>query len=194
MIENEIKELDVEEELVTEPEVEIEQEEEVESNSIKINVINKRMVSRYKYHDYKNTLRIFLDKNCFKKEDNIPTYENFHKNYSEYLDMKLSLVIDSLKNAGDQVYKELLLNKSFEGAVCTFMLSKKTNDLKVPGTLELICDNESVLKRDFKDISKAIKNIMRVRSSQVLFNGNETIVNNNLAIAKATNSSFIITL
>ena len=183
MSENEIKK----------QEVEIEQEV-VEDKSIIINVINKRMVSRYRYHDYKNTLRDFLDKNCFKREENVATVENFHNNYSEYLDTKLSIVIDSLKNAGDQVYKELLLNKSFEGAVCTFMLSKKTNDLKVPGNLELICDKESVLNRQFKDVSKAMQNIMRIKSSEVLFNGNETIVNSNLAIAKATKAFFIVTL
>ncbi len=174
--------------------VEQDQELETEQNSVRINIINKRMVSRYKYHDYKNTLREFLSKNCFTREENIATAENFTKNYAEHLDTKLSVVIDNLKSAGDPVYKELLLNKSFEGAVCTFMLSKKTNDLKVPGNLELICDKESVLKRDFKDISKAIQNIMRIKSSEVLFNGNETIVNNNLAISKAKNSFFIVTL
>lgn len=187
---NEEQELETEESVFT---IRKEKEPKAEKKVISINILHKRMVSRHKYLGYKNTLRDFLGKNCFKREENIATYENFHNNYTEELDMILPEVIDKLRDAGDDVYKELLLEKSFEGAVCTFMLSKKVDDFKKPGNLELICDGESILKKDFKNVSRAIHNIMRIKSSEVLFNGNATIVNNNLAIANSQVAYFVVT-
>lgn len=160
---------------------------------VTINVINKRTVTRYKYYDYKNTLGEFLSKNCFTREENVETAKNFRENYTDYLDQKVSKVIDNLKNTGDDMYKELLLNKSFEGRVCTFNLSRKINDLKTPGHLELFCDGKRVMKKHFKDVSKAIMSIMKIKGSDVLFNGNPIIVNNNLSIAESDEASFVVT-
>ena len=154
------------------------------------NVINKKKGASSKYYDYKDTLGTFLNKKCFTKEENVSTFKNFHSNYSKYLDLKLSVAIDKLKMLGDDVYKELLLNKSFEGPVCTFSLDQKIKNLKKSGYLELICDEKRVLRKHYKDVSKAMLSIMRVKSSDVLFNGNSIFVSNNVKIADSAAASF----
>lgn len=162
--------------------------------SITFNVINKKMDETYKYYDYKNTLRTFLERKCFTKDTAVLTYENFHNNYSEYLDLKLSEATDKLKSMGNPIYKELLLNKSFEELVCTFSLDKKIKGLSKPGYLELVCDGKRVFrKKHCKDVSKSILNIMRIKGSGVLFNGNATYVNSNLEIAKSISAYFKVT-
>ena len=167
------------------------QNEDLGSKSIIFNVINKKMDEAYKYYDYKNTLRTFLEKKCFTKDSAVLTYENFHNNYSEYLDLKVSVAIDRLKGIGNPIYKELLLNKSFEELVCTFSLDKKIKNLSKPGYLELICDGKRVFrKKHCKDVSKSILNIMKIKGSGVLFNGNANYVNNNLEIAKSNTAYF----
>jgi len=156
------------------------------------NVINKKQGASNKYYDYKDTLRTFLDKKCFTKDENVATFNNFHTNYVKYLDLKLSVAIDKLKMLGDEIYKELLLNKTFEGPVCTFSLDQKIKNLKRAGYLELICDEKRVLKKHYKDVSKTMLSIMRIKSSDVLFNGNMTFVNNNILIANSESASFKI--
>jgi len=167
-----------------------EQASNTEKKSLIFNVINKKLGVKYKYYDYKNTLRVFLDKKCFTKDENIAIFEKFHENYYEYLDLKLSAAISKLKKADDLIYKELLLNKSFDGTVCTFTLDQKISNLKKAGYLELICDGKSIFRKHCKDVSKAILSIMKIKSTDVLFNGNGVFVNKNLEIGKSTVASF----
>lgn len=164
------------------------------NETVTFNVINKKVDESSKYYDYKETLRTFLSKKCFTKDENIATFENFHKNYTDFLELKLSVAIDKLKVRNDLIYKELLLTKSFEGSVCTFSLDQKIKNMKKAGYLELICDDKRVMRKHFKDVSKAILSTMRIKSTDVLFNGNAAFVKYNLEISKSMNASFIVTL
>ncbi len=165
-----------------------------EQKSLTFNVINKKQGVSSKYYDYKETLRTFLEKKCFTKEENIEAYKDFHSNYPEYLDLKLSVAIDKFRNLGNPIYKELLLGKSFEGSVCTFSLDQKIKNMRKAGYLDLFCDEKRVLRKHYKDISKAILSIMRIKNSDVLFNGNATFVNKNVRIANSSSAYFKVSI